>query len=45
MHDNEFKIIPVNGHFEIYLNGNFYCSADSVTEAEKEAENEINNIK
>ena len=32
------KIIPVRGHYEIYINGRFYCSADNKAEAEREIE-------
>ena len=38
MYDEEYKIIPVMEHYEIYHNGNFYCSADNVIEAAKEIE-------
>lgn len=33
----EVKIIQVRGHWEVYLDGEFYCSADSYTEAFEEA--------
>lgn len=33
----EVKIIQVRGHWEVYLDGEFYCSADSYTEAVEEA--------
>lgn len=33
-----YKIVPRNGHFEIYIDGKFYCSADSWNEAEREIE-------
>ena len=33
----EVKITQVRGHWEIYLDGEFYCSADSYTEAVEEA--------
>lgn len=33
-----FTIKPVFGHYVVYLNGNFYCSADTYGEAEKEIE-------
>jgi hypothetical protein len=29
-------IIPVNGHYEAYLNGKFICSGDTRSEAERE---------
>lgn len=34
-----YKIILVNGHYEVYCNGKFYCSADTKSEAEKKIEN------
>ena len=37
---DETKIVHVNGRYEVYINGEFYCSADSVVEAAKEIENE-----
>lgn len=33
----EVKIIQVRGHWEVYLDGEFYFSADSYTEAVEEA--------
>lgn len=33
-----YKIIHVNGHYDVYINGEFYCSADSMSEAVKEIE-------
>lgn len=33
-----FEIKPAREHFEVYLNGKFYCSADTEAEAEKEIE-------
>jgi hypothetical protein len=32
-------IIHVNGHYEVYINGEFYCSTDSMMEAINEVEN------
>lgn len=29
-------IVRNNGHWEVYIDGKFYCSADSRSEAEKE---------
>ena len=37
MPDN-FNIIPNNGHFDVYIDGKFYCSADTMPEAAKEIE-------
>lgn len=40
---DETKIIHVNDHYEVYIDGKFYCSADSVVEAANELENmEVN---
>lgn len=33
-----YKIIPMCGRFEVYINGKFYCFADSVKEAVNEIE-------
>ena len=42
MPDN-FNIIPNNGHYDVYIDGMFYCSADSMAEVAKEIENwEVN---
>lgn len=32
------EIVNVNLHWELYINGRFYCSADTYQEAEKEWE-------
>ena len=34
----DYEIRPVHAHFEIYINGKFYCSADSMAEAMREVE-------
>jgi hypothetical protein len=34
-----YSIIPVRGHFEVYINGRFYCSADNMREVETEIKN------
>lgn len=34
----KYRIINVNGHYEIYINGKFYCSTDNMVEAAKEIE-------
>ena len=41
MENNTYKIIPVMEHYEVYYNGEFYCSAVTI----QEAESEINNTK
>lgn len=35
------RIIPVNGHYEVYVDGNFYCSADTKAEAEHEIQTDF----
>lgn len=34
----DFVILPKFGHYEVYLNGEFFCTADSYSEAEREIE-------
>ena len=34
----EVKIRQVRGHWVVYINGDFFCSADSYGEAVKEAQ-------
>ena len=33
-----FEVKPVREHFEVYLDGQFFCSADTEAEAESEIE-------
>ena len=33
------SIVPTKGHYEVYIDGKFFCSADSLPEAAKEIEN------
>ena len=33
---HEVKIHQTRGHWEVYINGEFFCSADSYTEAVNE---------
>ena len=33
-----YKIVQVREHCEVYINGQFYCSADNWDEAEREVE-------
>jgi hypothetical protein len=35
---DSFNITPVNGHYDVYINGIFYCSADTMPEAIREVE-------
>lgn len=36
-----YEIKNNNGHYELYVNGTFYCSADTFTEAAKEIDSLI----
>jgi hypothetical protein len=36
-----YKIRPEREHFEVYIDGKFYCSADSWCEAENEIKNYV----
>ncbi len=38
--DNVYDIIPKHEHFNVYVNGRFLCSADNISEAEKEIRKE-----
>lgn len=33
-----YEIVPVRGHYEVYINGKFYCSADTPEEAAQDVE-------
>jgi hypothetical protein len=33
-----YEIVSNHGHFEIYIDGEFYCTADNYDEAEREIE-------
>lgn len=35
------KIVPVREHFEVHINGEFYCSADTLSEANQDVDNYI----
>ena len=37
----QYQIIAIRGHYEVYLNGKFFCSADTFMEAVKEIEKEV----
>ena len=32
----ETKIVPVKGHYDVYIDGELYCSADNLSEAKEE---------
>lgn len=34
----QYKIISVRGHYEVFVNGKFFCSADTYQEAVREIE-------
>ena len=34
-----YRIINNNGHFDVYIDGEFYCSADTMAEAMREIKN------
>lgn len=34
--DDDYRIIHVREYYEAYINGEFYCSADTYNEAAKE---------
>ena len=36
--DIRWRIVPVWGHYELYVNGKFWCSADTYKEAFDELE-------
>ena len=35
------KIIPVHEHYEVHIDGEFYCSADTLSEAKQDVDNYI----
>lgn len=35
----KYKIIDVYGHYEVYINEEFYCSTDTYSEAVREINN------
>lgn len=37
----DFSIVSEGGHYVVYIDGAFYCSADTFEEAYKEAESYI----
>lgn len=38
MPGDEYRISLKDNHYELYINGTFYCSADSMSEAANELE-------
>ena len=36
--NEEYKVVRVKEHYEVYYNGEFYCSADTLVEAAQEIE-------
>lgn len=38
-----YKIIEKHGHYEVYIDGKFFCSADTITEAIQEVVNDYLN--
>lgn len=32
----EYTIVPHGGHYDVFVNGYFYCSADTIQEAAEE---------
>lgn len=39
------NITRKNGHYEVYVNGEFVCSADTATEAAREADEYVERIR
>lgn len=36
----EINIIPTKGDYSVFVNGSFYCTADTYAEAKRELEND-----
>lgn len=36
----KIEITPIRGYYSVFVNGSFYCTADTYTEAERELEND-----
>lgn len=34
-----YRIVNKGGHYEVYINGEFYCSADNMSEVNREIKN------
>lgn len=39
--DDDYRIIHTREHYEAYINGEFYCSADTYNEAECEVNDNV----
>lgn len=39
--ETSYQIVKVSGHYEAYIDGRFYCSADTFSEVLKEVEKEL----
>ena len=39
--DCKYEIIPVCEHFEVHIDGEFYCSADTFSEAKQDIDDYI----
>lgn len=37
----DYEVIERYGHFEVYVNGEFFCSADRMSEAVQEVESNL----
>ena len=37
----QYEIMAVRGHYEVYCNGKFFCSADTYGEAKREIDMEV----
>ena len=35
----DYEVRHIHGHFEIYVNGKFYCTVDNMVEVDEEIEN------
>lgn len=45
MGDCVYSINKKDDHYEVYINGEFYCSADSMSEAANELEEYLKGLK
>ncbi len=42
--DSEYRISWARGHYEVYINNKFYCSADTIEEAVYEVEEYLEDV-